>query len=166
MTNARLSFLAALVFTACGPSESDIRRIVAEELDALQTHKAITGAQTVGPYSPAVRAGRLLFVSGQIGLVPETGAFPGTDIESQTRQALLNLQAVLRQAGADSSHVVQCNVFLTDIRDFPRMNLIYGGFFPEERYPARSTMEVRALPRNAVVEIAAIALLPGRSQNP
>jgi 2-iminobutanoate/2-iminopropanoate deaminase len=166
MTSARLSFLAALVFTGCGPSETDIRRIVGEELIALQSHEAITGAQTVGPYSPAVRAGRLLFVSGQIGLVPETGSFPGDDVESQTRQALLNLEAVLRQAGADSSHVVQCNVFLTDIRDFPKMNLIYGGFFPEDRYPARSTMEVRALPRNAVVEIAAIALLPGPSEHP
>jgi 2-iminobutanoate/2-iminopropanoate deaminase len=166
MTSTRLSLIAALVFAGCGPSEADVRRIVGEALNALQTHKAITGAQTVGPYSPAVTAGRLLFVSGQIGLVPETGTFPGTDVESQTRQALLNLETVLRQAGADSSHVVQCNVFLTDIRDFARMNLIYGGFFPEDRYPARSTMEVRALPRNAVVEIAAIALLPERSEHP
>lgn len=166
MTSIRALFLAAIVVAGCGPSESDVRRIVGEELNALHAHKAITGAETVGPYSPAVRAGRLLFVSGQIGLVPATGAFPGTDVESQTRQALLNLEAVLRQAGADSSHVVQCNVFLTDIRDFPKMNLIYGGFFPEDRYPARSTMEVRALPRNAVVEIAAIALLPNSPQHP
>lgn len=151
--------LAALLL-GCGPSEADVRRMIAEELNALSSHEAITGAQTVGPYSPAVRAGRLLFVSGQIGLDPATGGFPGPDVESQTRQALLNLEAILRQAGADSSHVVQCNVFLTDIRDFPKMNLIYGGFFPDERYPARSTMEVKALPRQAVVEIAAIALLP------
>lgn len=164
MTITRLFPLAALLTAGCGPSDEDIRRIVADELNALQRHEAIVGAETVGPYSPAVRAGRLLFVSGQIGLVPETGAFPGPDVESQTRQALLNLEAVLRQAGADSSHVVQCNVFLTDIQDFPKMNLIYGGFFPEDRYPARSTMEVRALPRNAVVEIAAIALLPATSQ--
>lgn len=166
MTSVRALLLAAIMVAGCGPSESDVRRIVGEELNALYAHEAITGAETVGPYSPAVRVGRLLFVSGQIGLAPETGAFPGTDVESQTRQALLNLEAILRQAGADSSHVVQCNVFLTDIRDFPKMNLIYGGFFPEDRYPARSTMEVRALPRNAVVEIAAIALLPGSPQHP
>ncbi|MCU0453218.1 MAG: RidA family protein [Bacteroidetes bacterium] len=134
--------------------------MIGEELRSLQQHEAITGAQTIGPYSPAVRAGGLLFVSGQLGLSPETGTFPGPDVETQTRQALINLGAILRQAGADSSHVVQCNVFLTDIRDFPKMNLIYGGFFPDGRYPARSTMEVRALPRQAVVEIAAIALLP------
>lgn len=166
MTPARLLLLTAFVLAGCGPSESEIRRIVGEELNTLHAHTAITGAQTVGPYSPAVRAGRLLFVSGQIGLVPETGAFPGPDVESQTRQALLNLGSILRQAGADSSHVVQCNVFLTDIRDFPKMNLIYGGFFPEGRYPARSTMEVRALPRDAIVEIAAIALLPGSPAHP
>ncbi len=160
MTSLRWSSLLLIGLLGCGPSESDVRRIIGEELNALYRHQAITGAETVGPYSPAVRAGDFLFVSGQIGLVPETGAFRGPDIESQTRQALLNLEAVLRQAGADSSHVVQCNVFLTDIRDFPKMNLIYGGFFPDDRYPARSTMEVRALPRQAVVEIAAIALLP------
>jgi 2-iminobutanoate/2-iminopropanoate deaminase len=160
MTSIRWIALTAVTLVACGPTEDDVRRMIGEELNALHRTEAITGAQTVGPYSPAVRAGRLLFVSGQIGLVPETGAFSGPDVESQTRQALLNLQAILRQSGADSSHVVQCNVFLTDITDFPKMNLIYGGFFPDDRYPARSTMEVRALPRNAVVEIAAIALLP------
>ena len=153
-----LSFL--LVAIGCGPSEERVRAIVGEELRAVQEHSFITGGQTVGPYSPAVRAGNLLFVSGQIGLVPATGALAGDDIAAQTRQALVNLEAVLEQAGCDSSDVVQCNVFMTDIREFPRMNLIYGGFFPEDRYPARSTMEVRALPRNAIVEIAAIALIP------
>ncbi len=144
----------------CSPSEERIRAIVGEELRTLQDRAFVTGGQVVGPYSPAVRAGNLLFVSGQIGLSPETGAFAGEDIEAQTRQALENLGTVLRQAGCDSSDVVQCNVFMTDIREFPRMNLVYGGYFPEDRYPARSTVEVRALPRQAIVEIAAIALIP------
>lgn len=160
MNSPRWLPLTLIILLGCGPSDADVRRMIGEELATMHRHEAVTGGPTVGPYSPAVKAGRLLFVSGQIGLVPETGAFPGADVESQTRQALMNLQAVLRQAGADSSHVVQCNVFLTDIRDFPKMNVIYGGFFPDDRYPARSTMEVRALPRQAVVEIAAIALLP------
>lgn len=143
----------------CSPSEERVRAIVAEELRSLQERAFVTGGQVVGPYSPAVRAGNLLFVSGQIGLSPETGAFAGDDIEAQTRQALENLGSVLRQAGCDSSDVVQCSVFMTDIREFPRMNLVYGGYFPEDRYPARSTVEVRALPRQAIVEIAAIAFI-------
>jgi 2-iminobutanoate/2-iminopropanoate deaminase len=164
LTLALLS--ACLLASGCGPSEERVRAIIGEELRASHERSFITGAQTVGPYSPAVRAGNLLFVSGQIGLVPSTGAFAGDDIESQTRQALQNLEAILRQSGCDSSHVVQCNVFMTDIRQFPRMNLIYGGFFPEDRYPARSTMEVRALPRGAIVEIAATALIPPSAKLP
>lgn len=164
----RLSILLLSIFfgtIGCSPTEERVRAIVGEELRALQEHSFITGGQTVGPYSPAVRAGNMLFVSGQIGLSPATGALAGNDIESQTRQALLNLETILEQAGCDSSDVIQCNVFMTDIREFPRMNLIYGGFFPEDRYPARSTMEVRALPRNAIVEIAAIALIPLSAHN-
>ncbi len=152
----------ALVALGCSPSEERVRAIIGEELRSLQDRAFVTGGQVVGPYSPAVRAGKLLFVSGQIGLSPETGAFTGDDIEAQTRQALENLGNVLRQAGCDSSDVVQCNVFMTDLREFPRMNLVYGGYFPEDRYPARSTVEVRALPRQAIVEIAAIALIPSR----
>jgi 2-iminobutanoate/2-iminopropanoate deaminase len=99
----------------------------------------------------------MLFVSGQIGLDPESGNFAGNDIESQTKQALANLVAVLARAGYDSSEVVQCTVFLKDMKDFQKMNLIYGGFFAEDKYPARSTVEVSNLPKNAKVEIAAIA---------
>lgn len=165
-SRASLHFLTVALFVlGCSPSEDRIRAIVGEELRNLQDRSFITGGQVVGPYSPAVRAGSLLFVSGQIGLSPETGALAGDNIEAQTRQALDNLGNVLRQAGCDSSDVVQCNVFMTDIRDFPRMNLVYGGYFPEDRYPARSTIEVRALPRQAMVEIAAIALIPSTASS-
>ncbi|MBI4427519.1 MAG: hypothetical protein HY562_00190 [Ignavibacteriales bacterium] len=117
----------------------------------------ITNAQVVGPYSPAVKVGNFLFISGQIGISQETAELVGNDIEAQTRQAMINLLSLLTEAGFDSSDVVQCSVFLKDIKDFPKMNLIYGGFFAENRYPARSTVEVSNLPRNASVEIAAIA---------
>ncbi|MCI0706081.1 MAG: Rid family detoxifying hydrolase [Ignavibacteriae bacterium] len=117
----------------------------------------MTDAKTIGPYSPAVQVGNFLFVSGQIGMDPVTSELAGDDIESQTRQSLTNMMAILQQAGYDSSHIVQCSVFLKDINDFAKMNLIYGGFFEEGSYPTRTTVEVSNLPRNAKVEIAAIA---------
>jgi 2-iminobutanoate/2-iminopropanoate deaminase len=112
----------------------------------------------IGPYTPAVQVGAILFVSGQIGMDPATGQFPGNDIESQTKQAFTNLFAVLNEAGFDSSDVVQCTVYLKDMKEFQRMNLIYGGYFAEDSYPTRATVEVANLPRDAKVEIAATAL--------
>jgi 2-iminobutanoate/2-iminopropanoate deaminase len=148
---------AAMVLSGCGPSEDDVRVIIQRELAGASARTEVTNAQVIGPYSPAVKVGRLLFVSGQIGLDPVTGQLSGTDIEGQTQQALRNLGSVLSGAGFDSSQVVQCTVFLKDMNDFQRMNLIYGGYFREEHYPARTTVEVSNLPRNAIVEIAAIA---------
>jgi 2-iminobutanoate/2-iminopropanoate deaminase len=152
--------MIVLFVVGCGRSDEDIRRMIQEELLRAGERTFITDARVIGPYSPAVKVGNFLFVAGQIGLNPETVQLAGDDIESQTRQALNNLMAILRQAGYDSSHVVQCNVFLKDINDFPKMNLIYGGYFPEGRYPARTTVEVSNLPRRAIVEIAAIAHKP------
>ncbi|MEX2117160.1 MAG: Rid family detoxifying hydrolase [Bacteroidota bacterium] len=141
----------------CGRSDEELRALVQEELRAASTKTIISEGKPIGPYSPAVQVGNFLFVSGQIGMNPDTQALAGSDIRSQTEQALENLQAVLHRAGYDSSHVIQCNVFLKDINDFQAMNLIYGGYFPESAYPARTTVEVSNLPRNAIVEIAAIA---------
>ncbi len=112
----------------------------------------------IGPYSPAVKAGPLLFTSAQMGIDPATGKLAGDDVETQTRQALENLQVVLGRVGYDSSDVVQCTVYLKDMKDFQRMNLIYGGFFADSAYPARATVEVSNLSLNAKVEIAAIAV--------
>ncbi|MBI5464703.1 MAG: RidA family protein [Ignavibacteriales bacterium] len=117
----------------------------------------ITNAQVVGPYSPGVQVGNLLFVSGQIGINQKL-ELVSDSIEGQTRQALLNLLNILKQAGCDSSSVVSCTVYLKDIKDFPKMNLIYGGFFQEGKYPARATIEAANLPKNARVEIACIAV--------
>ena len=138
-------------------SDQELRAMFQEELGKASAKTYFPSEDVIGPYSPAVKAGSMLFVSGQIGLDPETGDFPGTDVESQTKQALTNLMAVLARAGYDSSDVVQCTVFLKDMEDFQKMNLIYGGFFTEDKYPTRSTVEVSDLPRKAKVEIAAIA---------
>jgi 2-iminobutanoate/2-iminopropanoate deaminase len=111
----------------------------------------------VGPYSQAVRVGDLVFTAGQLGLVPGTKAFAGTDIETQTRQALLNLQAILRAAGSCLEHAVKVTVFLDDISEFPLMNGIYAEFFPEAP-PARAAMQAAALPLGAKVMIDIVAV--------
>ena len=149
--------IIALFLCGCGPSEDDVRTIVANELANASARSEVTNAEVIGPYSPAVRIGNLLFVSGQIGLDPATGQLAGPEIEAQTQQALRNLGSVLSGTGFDSSHVVQCTVYLKDMNDFQKMNLIYGGYFQEGHYPARTTVEVSNLPRNAIIEIAAIA---------
>lgn len=149
--------LAAVLLAGCGKSEDEVRGIVRDELAKSSSREYMTNAKVIGPYTPAVRAGKFLFVSGQIGLDPATGQIAGNTIEAQTRQALENLRSVLGKSAYDSSNVIQCNVFLKDMNDFQQMNLIYGGYFQEGRYPARTTVEVSNLPRNAIIEIAAIA---------
>ena len=148
--------LAAL--QGCHPNEQRLREIVREEITAAATRTIITDPNTIGPYSPAQRIGNLLFVSGQIALDPRTGTLNNAGIEAETRQALENLMRILRSAGYDSSNVVSTTVYLRDIADYPKMNNIYGGYFAEGRYPARTTVQVGALPREARVEISAIAI--------
>ena len=111
----------------------------------------------VGPYSQGVQGGGLVFTAGQLGLVPGTKEFAGTDIESQTRQALENLQAVLEAAGSCLKHVLKTTVFLIDMGEFPRMNAVYAEFFAADP-PARSAVQVAALPLGGRVEIEAVAL--------
>ncbi|MBC8446619.1 MAG: RidA family protein [Chloroflexi bacterium] len=110
----------------------------------------------VGPYSQAVRAGNLVFTAGQIGIDPVLGQLR-TGIAAQTRQALANLQAVLEAAGSSLNQVVKTTIFLQDMADFATVNQIYGSGFTAAP-PARSTVQVAALPLGALVEIEAIAL--------
>jgi len=110
----------------------------------------------IGPYSQAVIAGGLLFVSGQIPLDPATGELVEGDIEAQTEQVFKNLMAILKEAKAGPEHVVKATVFLRDMQDFPRMNEVYARYFGKEP-PARSTVQAAALPRGVAVEIDVIA---------
>ncbi len=113
----------------------------------------------IGPYVQGIRAtGTLVFVSGQLGLTPD-GAMAGEDIRAQTRQALQNLEAILQSAGARLEHVVKTTIFLRSLQDFAAMNEVYAEFFGAHP-PARTTVEVSALPRGALVEIEAIAVVP------
>ena len=112
----------------------------------------------IGPYSQAVKAGNLLFVSGQVPLDPATGAPVEATIQAQTTQSLNNLKAILAQAGATMDNVVKTTVFLKDMEDFAEMNRIYQTFFAAD-CPARSAVQVARLPKDALVEIEAIAAL-------
>ena len=113
--------------------------------------------KALGPYSVAVRAGMFVFTSGQLGLDPQTGNLVAGGIEAETRQALTNIRNVLADSGSGLDAVVKTIVFLKDMVDFPRMNAVYAEFFTENP-PARSTVQVAALPKNGSVEIEAVAL--------
>ena len=112
--------------------------------------------QPVGPYSAALRAGQLLFVSGQVPLDPATGRMVEGDIGAHTRRVLENVRALLEAAGLSFAQVVRTTVFLADMNDFQAMNEVYATFFSEP-YPARSTVQAARLPRDARIEIDAIA---------
>lgn len=119
---------------------------------------SIPGApKAVGPYSLAVRVGNMVYLSGQVGLNPESSQLVGTDIESQTEQALNNLKTVLAGVGLSFKHVVKSVIFLTDLSHFQTVNKIYGERL-EGHKPARSTIQVSALPLGAIVEIEMIAV--------
>jgi len=112
----------------------------------------------VGPYSQAIAAGDYLFLSGQIPLVPETGLLVSEDIKAQSEQVMKNLSAVCEAAGGSLSKIVKCTVFMTDLAQFQTMNEVYAAHFGEHK-PARSTIQVAALPRGASVEIEAVMYL-------
>ena len=114
----------------------------------------------IGPYSQAVmetKGGQLLFISGQLGLLPENGEL-ATGIEAQANQALSNMKAILAEAGGTLKNVIKTTIFLVDMNDFAVVNKIYGEYFADF-YPARSTVAVSALPKGAVFEIEAVACL-------
>lgn len=113
--------------------------------------------EAIGPYSAGVSTGCLVFTAGQLGINPETGGLVEGGIQSQTRQALTNLSAVLEAAGSSLRQVLKTTVFLQDISEFSQMNEVYGTFFTKE-FPARSAIQVAALPLGASVEIEAVAL--------
>ena len=112
----------------------------------------------IGPYSQAVKAGNLLFISGQVPLDPATGEVVEGDITVQTRRVLDNVKAILTEAGADFSNVVKTTVFLKDMNDFVPMNRVYAEYYPEN-CPARSAVQVARLPKDVSVEIETIAYI-------
>lgn len=110
----------------------------------------------IGPYSQAIQVGNLVYTSGQIPVDPATGAFAEGGIKEQTRQSLLNVQAILEEVGSSMDDVVKTTVFMADMNDFTDMNAVYAEFF-KEPYPARSAVAVKTLPKGALVEIEVVA---------
>ncbi|GAA3647214.1 RidA family protein [Asaccharospora irregularis] len=114
--------------------------------------------KAIGPYSQAVKAGNMLFISGQVPFVPETMEIVEGDVKAQTAQSLTNLKAILAEAGADFSNVVKTTVFIKDMNEFGAINEVYAEFFGENK-PARACVEVARLPKDVKVEIELIAVL-------
>lgn len=110
----------------------------------------------IGPYSQAIQVGNLIYTSGQIPIDPATGAFAEGGIQEQTRQSLLNVKAILEEAGLTMANVVKTTVFMADMNDFAATNAVYSEFFAEP-YPARSAVAVKTLPKGALVEIEVVA---------
>ncbi|WP_121502905.1 RidA family protein [Helicobacter pylori] len=113
--------------------------------------------KAIGPYSQAIATNDLVFVSGQLGIDASTGEFKGTDIHSQTTQSMENIRAILKEAGLGMDSVVKTTILLKSLDDFAVVNEIYGSYFTEP-YPARATFQVAKLPKDALVEIEAIAI--------
>ncbi|AHA88082.1 RidA family protein [Helicobacter pylori] len=113
--------------------------------------------KAIGPYSQAIATNDLVFVSGQLGIDASTGEFKGADIHSQTTQSMENIKAILKEAGLGMDSVVKTTILLKSLDDFSVVNEIYGSYF-KEPYPARATFQVAKLPKDALVEIEAIAI--------
>lgn len=113
--------------------------------------------EPIGPYSQAIQAGNMLFISGQIAIERSSGNIISSDIESETRQVMVNLEKILKAAGYDFSNVVKSSIFLKDMNNFPKVNAIYGEYF-KTNPPARETVEVSRLPKDVNVEISCIAV--------
>ena len=124
-------------------------------MKVISTQKA---PAAIGPYSQAIQVENLLYTSGQIPIDPATGVFVEGGIKEQTRQSLMNVKAVLEEAGLKMGNVVKTTVFMADMNDFADMNSVYAEFFTEP-YPARSAVAVKTLPKGALVEIEVVAAL-------
>ena len=122
-----------------------------------QAHLTTEAPAPIGPYSQAVQAGKTLYISGQIAIVPSTGEILQGTIEDETHQVLKNIGAILKSAGLDYDNVVSCTVYLSDMNMFSRINAIYALYFSGATPPARATVAVLGLPKNVNIEIGAIA---------
>jgi 2-iminobutanoate/2-iminopropanoate deaminase len=145
------------------PLSSEGKEFCSGEPTYMNVQKIETNAApaAIGPYSQAIQAGGVLFLSGQIPLDPATGTIVAGGIEAQTRQVLANLRAVLQAAGLDFANLVKTTIFLVDLNDFAVVNGIYGECFAGAVPPARATVQVVALPKGALVEIEGIAVEGG-----
>jgi 2-iminobutanoate/2-iminopropanoate deaminase len=146
MKNIIAVIFLIIIFTGCSSQPID-REIISSP----------NAPAAIGPYSQAVRAGDALYLSGQLGLDPATGKFAGQDFETQARQALKNQKAILEAAEFSMKDVVQCQVFVTDMNNYPAFNNIYKEYFTDD-FPARAVLEVSRIPADGLIEIMMTAV--------
>ena len=156
-----IEFTGVIIPTTKTELEKKMSDCCSMEKKVISTDKA---PKALGPYSVATTAGQLIFTAGQLGLDPVSGSLVEGGIQSQTHQALINLKVVLEAGGSGLEHVLKTTVFLQNISDFASMNEIYGEFFPHH-CPARSAVQVAALPKQGLVEIEAIAVIPAKGND-
>jgi 2-iminobutanoate/2-iminopropanoate deaminase len=146
MKKVLLFFMLILFFTGCS-KQTDVREVIS----------STAAPAAIGPYSQAVRSGNTLYLSGQLGLDPVTGKMAGQDFETQAHQAIKNQKAILEAAGFSLKDVVQCQVFVADINNYPVFNTIYKEYFTGD-FPARAVLEVSRIPANGLIEIMMTAV--------
>lgn len=147
---------AALLMAGCASQSDNSEITLKDNQDMKQVISTDKAPAAIGPYSQAIEANGFVYASGQLPIDPATGQFPEGGIQEQTRQSILNAQAILEAAGLSLSNVVKTTVFLADMGDFAAMNEVYASFF-QAPYPARSAVAVKTLPKGAMVEIECIA---------
>ena len=141
----------------CTTDEDRIRSVVRNELGSSAAREYIRDARTFGPYTPAQRIGGHLYLSGQIGIDPASGNLISEMFCDQVCQIMQNIESILKSAGYELDDLVSTTIYLTDMNDFQEMNEIYSSFFNPDKYPARTTVQVAVLPRNARIEITGVA---------
>ena len=147
MKSILVSIFATVLLVGCGTTQSPHKAVFSDEAPA-----------AIGPYSQAVQVGDVVYLAGQIGIDSPSGVLVEGGIEAQTKQALDNLGAVLKEAGMDYDNVVRATVFLSDMNNFQAMNGVYGEYFKSDHPPSRSTIQVGVIPQGALVEIDFIAV--------
>ena len=146
----------ALLMAGCTTKTENMELTIKENQTMKQAISTEKAPAAIGPYSQAIEANGFVFASGQLPIDPATGQFPEGGIQEQTRQSILNAQAILESAGLSLANVVKTTVFLADMNDFAAMNEVYASFFSTP-FPARSAVAVKTLPKGAMVEIECIA---------
>ncbi len=122
-----------------------------------QVNKTDKSPAPIGPYNQAIMTGNTLYVSGQVPINPATGKLEKEDVKHQTKLVMENIKAILDKAEMNFSHIIKCSIFISDMKDFPQINEVYGSYF-EDSFPARETIAVKGLPLGADVEISCIAV--------
>ena len=158
LKGSKICAAIAILQVACSVSNNYLR-VAKQTIILMKTIINTNNAPApIGPYSQAVKAGNFLFVSGQVAIDPSTGELVMGDIQTETKQVMENIEAILTEAGVDFSNIVKTSIFLKDMQNFGQVNEVYSTYFTAQ-FPARETVQVSGLPKNVNVEITVTALI-------